>query len=260
MNHFLTTVFLTVIINANAADIVAHRGASGEAPENTLSAISLAWKLGADAIEVDVHLTADKRVVCMHDMSTGRTGGVEMVIKDSNLKELRLLEYGSWKDGSFKGEPIPMLEEVLALVPEGKRIYIEIKCGLEILPDLTEVIRDSGLMPDQIRFIAFNPEVISNTKKAFPDMKCFWLTCLSKQDDGTHSPSVEDILEKLDSMQVDGLDCEAEKGVIDAMFVKRVKSAGYEFHVWTVNDAGMAKELSAIGIDSITTDYPDRIR
>ena len=167
---------------ANAQAIVAHRGASHDAPENTLAAFKLAWEKGADAIEGDFHLTKDGKIVCIHDKTTKRTagGGPNLKIADSTLEQLRKLEVGAWKHERFRGEPIPTLEEVLAILPKRKRILIEIKCGVEIVEPLKKVLAKSRLERGQVAIIAFSTDVIAACKQALPKIPAFWLTSFRK--------------------------------------------------------------------------------
>ena len=104
-------------------EIVAHRGASADAPENTLAAIQLAWQQGADAAEIDVRLTVDGQLVAIHDETTLRTGSTDWKVKDHTLAELKTLDVGLWKSQQFVGEQIPTLAEVLDIVPPGKRLH-----------------------------------------------------------------------------------------------------------------------------------------
>src|SRR5262245_61979826 len=112
--------------------IIAHRGASHDAPENTLAAFRLAWQQDADGIECDFYLTRDEAIACIHDETTKRTAGVDLTIADATLDQLRGLDVGSWKDKRWAGERIPLIEQVFQTIPKGKRIYIEVKCGPEI--------------------------------------------------------------------------------------------------------------------------------
>src|SRR5690606_38835440 len=98
-----------------------------DAPENTLAAFNLAWERGVPAIELDVHLSADDRLIVIHDATTKRTTGVDLAVKDSTLDQLRALDAGSWKGEQWAGEPMPTLEEALATIPEGARCLIEVK-------------------------------------------------------------------------------------------------------------------------------------
>ena len=91
-------------------EVIGHRGASSEAPENTLAANRLAFQQSADGIEVDVRLTKAQKLVCMHDKNKLRTAGQELVIKENTLKKLKSLDVGLWKGMKWKGETIPTLE------------------------------------------------------------------------------------------------------------------------------------------------------
>src|SRR3954471_8107407 len=141
---------------ASAQVIVAHRGASFDAPENTLAAYRLAWEQGADGAEGDYYLTTDQRIVCIHDPTTRRTGDRDLDVAKSTFDELRKVDVGSWKNAKYKGEQIPTIDEVLAIVPPGKLYFIEVKCGPEILPGIEAAIAKSGVKTEQLRIISFN--------------------------------------------------------------------------------------------------------
>ncbi len=94
--------------------IIAHRGESYDAPENTLASINLAWQRDADAVEIDVRLSKDNKVVVFHDKTTRRLGGRNESVKNQTLEELKELDVGSWKSEKYKNEKIPTLTEVLA--------------------------------------------------------------------------------------------------------------------------------------------------
>ena len=102
--------------------IIAHRGASFDAPENTLAAFRLAWEQGADGIEGDFMLTADGQIVCFHDLDTQRVAGEMRVVKESTLAELQALDVGRWKGDRWRGERIASLDDVLAVIPQGKQL------------------------------------------------------------------------------------------------------------------------------------------
>ena len=107
--------------------IIAHRGASFDAPENTLAAVNLAWQQNADAVEVDVHLSRDGHLFVIHDADTRRTTGLDRKVAQLKLPQLPRHDAGRWKGAQWRGEKIPTLDEVLATVPRGKKIFIEIK-------------------------------------------------------------------------------------------------------------------------------------
>ena len=93
---------------AGAVEIVAHRGASYDAPENTMAATKLAWQQKADAVETDIYLGKDGRIIVFHDRTAKRTGGRDIAIGELTLAEARKLDAGSWKDPKYAGEPVPL--------------------------------------------------------------------------------------------------------------------------------------------------------
>src|SRR5262245_52466901 len=128
ISHFSRAVILFCMASPTfALEIVGHRGASYDAPENSLSAMKLAWVQDADGIETDIHLSKDNHIVVMHDYDTKRIGGVDKKIVDQNWDELQKLEIGAWKDPKYAGEKMPTLDSFLATIPNGKCIFIEIK-------------------------------------------------------------------------------------------------------------------------------------
>lgn len=239
-------------------DLVAHRGASENAPENTLAAIDLAWKEGADAVEIDVRLTADHVIALMHDTTALRTTGEALIIADSDFEALASLDAGSWKGPQWEGEPVPRLEDALANVPENKRIFVEIKCGPEILPALKACVAESTLRPHQLVFISFNADVIRETRTAFPACASHWLTGFRQVEDQWR-PTIEETLETLGSIDASGLDCNASERV-DAHFAQALRDHDYEFHVWTVDSKDVARRFVELGVDSITTNRPKELR
>lgn len=246
---------------AQAQKIVAHRGASFDAPENTLASFRLAWEQNADAIEGDFFLTKDQQIVCIHDSKTKRTSGVEQVVSESTLEELRRLDVGSWKDPRFKGEKIPTLAEVLAIVPQGKRIYIEIKCGPEIVPFLAPALKQSGLAAEQTIVISFNDKVIAATREQIPEIKAYWLAGFrNNPQTKALEPSGQELLATALKVRAHGIDVQAQREMVNADFVKLLRQNQLEFHVWTVNSPDEARHFQQLGVDSITTDRPALIR
>lgn len=252
-----------VATTATAADpakveIVAHRGASFDAPENTVAAIKLAWEQKADASEFDVYLTKDGKLVVIHDATTKRTAGADLKVADSTLEELRKLDAGKWKAEKFAGEKLPTLEEMLATVPAGKRVFIEIKCGPEAVPEMDRVLKAGKLKPEQACVISFNADVVAASKKARPDLQALWIVSLNSKN--AKPKTAEELIEKAKEIKADGLDLSATPAVLDKAFGDKVKAAGLKLYVWTVNDAELARKMIAAGVESITTDRPGWLR
>jgi len=238
-------------------EIIAHRGASHDAPENTLASFNLAWAQNADAVECDVFLSKDGKIVVLHDKNTKRLAGVDKNVVDLTLAELRELDVGKWKNAKFTGERIPTLEQLLATVPTGKRVYIEVKCGPEIMPELDRALRAANLAPEQTPIISFHADVIAAVKKARPDLPAYWIVSLKRKNQGPQP--AEQLIEKAHAIQADGLDLSATDS-LDADFAAKVKAVGLTLYVWTVNDVDLARRMIDVGVRGITTDRPAWLR
>jgi hypothetical protein len=153
-------------------EIIAHRGASHLAPENTMASVMLGWEKGAD-VEVDVYLSSDNRIVVIHDDTTERTAGTDVKVGETTSQELRKLDVGSFKAEEFAGEQIPFLADIVRTIPPERKLYVEIKCGKEILPFLRELIVESGKM-SQIVIIGFDLETVAMSKELI-DIPTYWL-------------------------------------------------------------------------------------
>lgn len=242
---------------AGAVDIIAHRGASWLAPENTLASVMLGWDKGAD-VEVDVYLTKDDRIVVIHDKTTKRTGDKDLKVSETNLAELRKVDVGRFKSEEFAGEKIPLLDEVIATIPAGRKLYVEIKCGPEILPFLEKVIDDSGRR-SQIVIIAFDFDTIAAAKKRMPDIGAYWLKGADKEKaTRKYIPHGTGLVEKARSRGLDGLNVHA--GGVTREFAEAVRRAGLKLYVWTVDDPADAVRLADLKVDGITTNRPGWLR
>ena len=261
----LATVIVAVLLATSClgVEIIAHRGASHLAPENTLASAELAWKLGADAVEIDIWLTKDGRIVALHDENTERTTGRKWKIAEHTLAELRRLDAGSWKDASYAGEPIPTLEEILASIPDRRRLFIEIKCGREVLPQLRRVLVASEKPPRQIVVIAFDLETATESKRLMPGVRTYWLYGRSPtRDKMTHMITggrIDELIGKCRAAGLDGLDLSHESELTKEI-VDRIHGLGLEFYVWTVNSPEDAVRVVNWGADGITTDRPKWLR
>lgn len=253
-------VFLIALSVAAAAPlVVAHRGASAGAPENTLPAFELAWAHGADAIEGDFHLTADGKIVCIHDDDTEYAAGVKCVVRKSTLTELLELDVGARVGERFNGTRIPTIAQVFATVPAGKKIFIEIKCGSEIFPRLLSEIEKFELSADQIVVISFDANVIRDFKAIAPQFKAMWLSGIKKNRLGRMKPSLSKVLRTLRRIDADGFSSRGH-ALVDQRFIAAIREAGFEYHVWTIDDANTARTFAGMGAMSITTNYPQRIK
>lgn len=240
--------------------IVAHRGASLDAPENTQAAFVLAWIHGADAIEGDFRVTKDGHIVCIHDETTGRTSNRDVVVARSTLEQLKNLEFGGWKSPRWKGQTIQTLPEVLALLPEGKRLFLEIKCGTEILEPLKRALDQSAGNVDRVIIQSFDPEVVKKARQVLPGYKLLLLVTRTRTGAGKPwLPSKDELLAMLAESQADGLNCSAAGLLNDPDCGPQLLASGKELHAWTVNRPSNAATLQAMGVSSITTDRPIKL-
>jgi glycerophosphoryl diester phosphodiesterase len=240
---------LLPVISYGQVKIIGHRGASYLAPENTVASSELAWSLGADAVETDIYLSADNRIMCIHDSNTKRTTGEDHIIKETGSGELRKLDAGSFKDVKYRGEKIPFLSEVIKAVPKGKELVVEIKCGSEVLPYLKKEIRKYGKGRSFV-FIAFDFKTISETKKYFPDNACYWLC--------SNPGLFEKTLPQVTGAGLDGVSLSF--GIINEKSIADIRKLNLELYTWTVDDPAEAKRLIGLGVKGITTNRPGWLR
>jgi glycerophosphoryl diester phosphodiesterase len=245
--------------NLAAVEIIAHRGASFDAPENTLAAMKLAWEQKADAIELDLWISKDGELIVFHDSDTKRFEQPARKISSLTWRETQVLDVGNWKGAQFKGERIPTLESILASMPSGKKAVLEIKCGPEIVPELERVIRASGRSAKQLVVISFNFDALLASKKAFPEVPHHFLYDYKKDAKTGEFPELKPLLARAKAAKFDGLNLNF-RWPITKEFVSEVKGAGLQMLVWTVNDAAVAKQLVEAGVDAITTDRPQWLR
>jgi glycerophosphoryl diester phosphodiesterase len=236
-------------------EVIGHRGASTEAPENTLAANDLAFQQKADGIEVDVRLTKDNQLVCMHDKSAFRTAGKKNLIKESTLKQLKSLDVGKWKGEKWSGEAIPSLHEVLSEMPLDKKIFIDVKEGIETIDPLIEDIQKNKLDPKYISIISFHQEVVKRVKQAMESLTVNFLIAFSSPKEFLD----EEVLLKLLEFNLDGVGAENHSR-LSRNFVELISEKNKKVHVWTVDDINQAKKYKEMGLSSITTNVPGLIK
>ncbi|WP_182867510.1 glycerophosphodiester phosphodiesterase [Rhodopirellula sp. JC639] len=236
---------------SGACEIVAHRGYSAIAPENTLAAIDEAIRAGAQGCEFDVYRCGDGSVVLMHDKTVDRTTDGKGRVIELSLEQLRQLDAGSWKDKRFAGEPVPTLKEALErLRGTNCQPVIEIKMD-GISRQVIDDVRALGMV-DQVAVIAFSKTVVQEIRALEPDLTCAWL--YGKTVSGTPK-------QQADFLQSQARQCNAT--IVDLNYkllspglVAELKRRGLGVWTWTVNEAAVMQALHRWGVDSITTDRP----
>jgi glycerophosphoryl diester phosphodiesterase len=242
-----------------AVEIIAHRGASFDAPENTLSAMKLAWEQNADAVELDLWLSRDGELIVFHDSDTKRFEPIARKIPSLTWRETQSLDVGSWKGAQFRNERIPTLESILATIPPGRRAVLELKCGPEIVPELQRVIAASGRSSSQLVIISFNFDALLESKKAFPGVPHLFLYDYKKEPSTGQLPKLQPLIARAKAARFEGLNLQF-RWPINPGFVSEVKAAGLKLFVWTVDDAAVARQLADAGVDGITTNRPQWLR
>jgi glycerophosphoryl diester phosphodiesterase len=243
--------------------ITAHRGASADAPENTLAALRLGFAQGADAAECDVRLTADGHAVLLHDATTRRTANRSLEVARSTLAELQTLDAGSWKAAAFAGERIPTLDAAITAVPAGRRLLVEIKCGPEIFPAIATALAAAARPPATYVLMSFDFAVAAEAKRRFPDIEAHWIVGRESLSAGRaaafDSATLPALATRARSASLDGLNLD-RRLPLDAAAVRVLHAAGLRVHVWTVDTAPLARRLAAAGVNSLTTNRPEHLR
>jgi glycerophosphoryl diester phosphodiesterase len=233
--------------------VIAHRGASAYAPENTLAAFELAADQGAQAVECDAKLTRDNAIVLMHDDTVDRTSSGRGAVRRFDLKAIRALDAGSWFDPRFKGERVPTLEEGLAQWARlGLMPQIEIKpCPGRAAETGAEVARATArLWPKRLPrplLSSFVMLSLETARAAAPSLPLAWLT--------ERIPA--DWRRRVEKLGCAALHCN-HKHLTEAA-ARGVKDAGLALRCYTVNEPDRARRLFAWGVDAVFTDCPDRI-
>lgn len=243
-------IFLPMLPSLPQPVIFGHRGASAHAPENTLAAFELALEQGADAIELDVTLTADGHVVVIHDATVDRTTGAHGKVREMKLADLRTLDAGSFMSSRFSGEKIPLLAEVFEAV--GKRTFINVElkdsdaAKSQLVESVCMLIKKFN-MQTRVLFSSFYPQNLAAARNLLPevsrgllatdDWRGVWVRSFifAFGDYAALHPFVKDVTPQQ---------------------VQRVHRLKRRLHVWTVNAEADMRRLFGWGVDGIFTDDP----
>lgn len=230
--------------------IIAHRGASGYTPENTMAAFERAVQLGAGFIETDLHLTRDARFVAIHDDTLERTSNGHGLVRDHTLAELRALDVGLWYDRQFAGERIPTLEEILTFARHHDVVfYLEIKHGAAwgMHHTLVGVLQGAENAARTV-VISFDASTLAPLPKLDPGIMMGLLADKSQ-------PDLAKVATELGARQI----C-PRANLITRELVDRAHAVDLQVVAWTVNDPDQMRSLIQTGVDGIMTDRPDRLR
>jgi glycerophosphoryl diester phosphodiesterase len=225
-------------------EIIAHRGASFDAPENSLTAFRLAFEQEADGVETDVRLTSDEQLVLFHDETANRMGHKKISIRRATLEQLKQIEIGH----KFKiKEQIPTLTEALKMIPANKKVLLEIKDGPRCISFLPPILSNCVVA-------SFNLQILKECKISKPLLTTYWIHDLLRFDDY----ALNWIIQKAQEWNICGFFL--LESSITEIVVNKVKEAGLRIYAWTVNSPPTAEKLERWGVDGIITDRPGWLR
>jgi glycerophosphoryl diester phosphodiesterase len=280
----MATSFNPVLHNpaepARSPLVIAHRGASGLTPENTLAAFKLAIALRADGVEFDVQLTADERPVVIHDRRVNRTTNGAGAVRSLTLDQLGTLDAGSWFARRLRMRPrlramlektalasnglsilssqrVPALETVLATLSQASlsRVYIELKTDdrrRALLETVISLVRNFG-MERAVTLLSFDHEVIALSKIQAPEIR----TAVTFPTNKRGLVSARSIVRETERVCAD--EAALHVSLATRRTVEAVHQRGLSVSVWTANRKLVMRRLIACGVDSIMTNFPDRL-
>jgi len=229
--------------------LIAHRGASGNAPENTLAAFKKAVALGATFIETDLQLSRDARFVAIHDATVNRTTNGQGAVHEMTLAELRRLDAGSWFGSEFAGERIPTLEEIFEFSKKNDVVfYLEIKpvgsWGGEHA--LIGALRESAEIPRTV-VISFDAGILLSLRNIEPTLMTGLL----------YDGQIENPLDK--AVAIGARQLAVRGDLVTPAMLAEAQKKDLQVVCWTVNHPAHMRMLMAAGVDGIMTDYPERL-
>lgn len=254
-------ILLLIMVRSEKSDIkiIAHRGGSNLAPENTMAAFQNALKLGVDMIEIDIEQTIDSVVVVIHDTKVDRTTNGKGKVDSLTYSYIKTLDAGSWYDSRFKGEKISTLEEVLQAVNGKATVLIEIKSGDELYPGIekrtVEAIQHFNAHSWTI-VQSFNKKTVERVKILDNKIVTYYLLGRNFMS-YYHSLQVKNKKNKNQEFLYDGI--AVHYSMLNAASVDSLKQVGLGVFTWTVDEEDDMTKMIEFGVDGIITDSPDKL-
>jgi glycerophosphoryl diester phosphodiesterase len=229
--------------------MIAHRGASGYAPENTLASFRLALEMGAKAIELDIHQTRDHELVVIHDPNLKRVGGKRARVRDLLQKDLTAVDVGSWFDPCFSAERVPTLAEVFDLVDGKAEIHVEIKNGSRIYPGIEERLVDMIQRRNawkQTLVSSFDHAALYSVRSLDARVRIGYLMGLT---------GLKTALREMGELKAESLNLSARQAKTKS--VRACRERGLKTLVYTVNTRKELARLDKLGCDGVFTNFPE---
>ena len=231
---------------------IAHRGASGLAPENTLGAFSKALEIGVDGVEVDVRGTLDGKLVVLHDQTLDRTTDRTGCIHRMSLTEIQEADAGAWFGPSFIGEKVPTLAESLDLIKKTAITVLEVKDEW-LSAEVVRAIHYTQSV-NSVIVISFHASVLLEVRSVDPRIPTGFLT--SGNTKALQHKQALDLIQTTCKIGASTLNVKHE--MLDARFAWEVRKRGVNLWVWTVDDVVQMQQLVKLGVQGITSNFPDR--
>jgi glycerophosphoryl diester phosphodiesterase len=226
---------------------IAHRGASTYAPENTFAAFDLALQMGARHVELDVHETADRAIVVIHDNTLDRTTDGAGPVAGCSWDDLKKLDAGSWFDPRFTGERVPAFAEVLERYAGLAHLHTEVKSANPgFVKRLIDEIHQHGA-ERSVTITAFAFEHVAEARRHAPDLPTGWLV----------TGVTEDIVLRAKAAGIEQLCPKAS--TVTPEIVQLLHNQGFTVRVWGVPSEEVMRAALAAGVDGMTVNYPDRL-
>jgi glycerophosphoryl diester phosphodiesterase len=233
--------------------ILAHRGASGDAPQNTIAAMKLAIEQHCDGIELDAQLTKDNEVVIYHDWDIKTHSNSEGEIGDFTLAELKQFDFGSYFSDEFIGEKIPTLDEILDIVPEDILLNIELKIksynDAPLAEKTAEILKRRNRYKNII-ISAFNHHNLTKVNKILPQIEVAFL----------YGGTLIDSVSYMNSTNLNIVSFNLHHDYVSKEVIDELHAQNKEVYIWTVNSVKEAKLFQNMGADGIITNYPDLMK
>ncbi|WP_277630422.1 glycerophosphodiester phosphodiesterase [Atopococcus tabaci] len=231
---------------------IAHRGFSGNFPENTMLAFEKAYETGVDGIELDVQMTKDQELVIIHDSTVDRTTDGTGYVKDLTLEDIRGLNAGAYDERVVEKEPVPTLEQYLIWAADKELLTnIELKTNIFEYPGIEQKVVqlvEAHQMEDRIVFSSFNHFTVQRMKALNPSLRCGllcsdWVVGMGRY---TRELGVECVHPAFYMLQ-------------NGDYVTEIQEKGLDIHTWTINDEEWMRKAIEAGVTSIITNFPDQL-
>lgn len=229
--------------------LIAHRGASGHAPENTMASFKKALEMGAEAIELDVHLSLDGRLVVIHDEDLMRTAGLKLKVGSLTARELASLDVGSWFHERFKGQGVPLLDDVFDLCEGKAEIHVELKKGSKLYPGIErktlDLIEKRGAWKTAL-ISSFDHEALKTVRSLSARARVGYLMGAT--------PALKAFPE-MRRLGAESLNCSQWQA--DRFKIGAAHKRGLKVLVYTVNTQTQLDKLKRLGVDAVFTNFPE---